>query len=115
MAENGVARAETVIEGETMWIDKCGETGQEDTLGFILESLQFSVFAEGWLVAVSGTPVAGHGIGLCAEPFMAGCSPSVFAEGYSVCRVGHKCTCGGSIPEDAGYNFGCDSVFIGED
>ena len=107
MAENGVARAETVIEGETMWIDKCGEMGQDETLGLILESLQFSVFAEGWLVAVSGTPVTPHGIGLHSAPFMFPCSPSVFAEGFGMCKGTHHCNCGGIAT-------GGDTVFIGD-
>ena len=110
MVENGVTRAETVIEGIPTTIDTCGiYEGENMAWGDVLESLQTSVYAEGFLVAVAQTPVAGHGIGLHAEGVcvMQQSSPTVKAEGHGVCKEGHQCNCGGLAT-------GCDSVFIGD-
>jgi uncharacterized Zn-binding protein involved in type VI secretion len=62
--------------------------------GIILPSLQSTVFANGALVVVVGTPVTGHGLPPHTAPVMESGSGTVFAGGIAVCRAGDVATCG---------------------
>ena len=69
-------------------------SGVDSAGGKILQSLQSTVFADGALVAVDGTPVAGHGLPPHSSPVMESGSSTVFAGGIAVCRAGDVATCG---------------------
>jgi len=85
-------------------------TGDDTCGGTLLTSLQSTVFANGSLVAVIGTPVQSHAP--CPDPsihcnaVMSGGSSSVFANGIAVCRAGDPCSCGHTVT-------GSSSVFAG--
>jgi len=66
--------------------------------GTVLTPLQETVFVEGYLAAVLGTPIESHlpcpdPISHCAA-VMSECSETVFAESIGICRAGDACDCG---------------------
>jgi len=69
-------------------------TGDDTCGGTLLTSLQSTVFANGSLVAVIGTPVESHGTGVHASAVMVEGSSKVFINGIGVCRDGDLCSCG---------------------
>lgn len=70
-------------------------------------SLQSSVFAGNQLVAVDGSPVAGHGVGVHAAPVTANGDKTVFAENIPINSKGDADSCG--HPRAAGLS----TVFVG--
>lgn len=71
--------------------------GDPNTVGAVIISTnQSTVFANGILISVNDSPVAGHGLPPHASPFTANGSSTVFAEGIPVNRQGDSDTCGHS-------------------
>ena len=71
----------------------CHRVGDlNDGGGEITDSLQESVFANGILVAVTGSPVSGHGIHLPTKTGDG--APTVFAEGIPINRLDDVDECG---------------------
>lgn len=69
--------------------------GDVNTAGApIIATSNTTVFANGILVAVDGSLVAGHGSGAHAHPFTATGSSNVFINNIPVNRVGDIDTCG---------------------
>lgn len=68
--------------------------GQDVAGGTILNGGNGTVFANGTLVAVRGSGVAGHGSPPHSAPIMVGASGTVFAQGIAVCRQGDSASCG---------------------
>ena len=68
--------------------------GQDVAGGMILNGGNGTVFANGTLVAVRGSGVAGHGSPPHSAPIMVGASGTVFAQGIAVCRQGDSASCG---------------------
>jgi len=81
----GIARGVT-----RMTLDTCE--------GTVLTPLQSSVFANGYLVAVIGTPIAPHPpcpkSPIHCDAVMSTGSSDTFAENIAVCRRGDYCNCG---------------------
>ncbi len=73
----------------------------------VTSSLQSTVYAGGELVAVDGSPVAGHGVGEHASPVTANGDTTVYAEGIPINSKGDADSCG--HPRAAGLN----TVFVG--
>ena len=73
----------------------------------VTSSLQSTVFAGKQLVAVDGSPVAGHGTGVHAAPVTANGDTTVFAENIPINSKGDADSCG--HPRAAGLA----SVFVG--
>lgn len=73
----------------------CHMIGTPNTAGApVTSSLQSTVYCNGQLVAVDGSPVAGHGPGIHAGPVTANGSSTVFINGIPVNRKGDADTCG---------------------
>lgn len=68
--------------------------GQDVAGGTILNGGNGSVFANGTLVAVRGSTVAGHGSPPHSAAIMVGASGTVFAQSIPVCRQGDSASCG---------------------
>jgi uncharacterized Zn-binding protein involved in type VI secretion len=67
----------------------------KDTAGaVIIESLEPSVYVNGYNVALLGCLVKGHGGPPHSSPVMAEASSTVFAGGIAVCRSGDAASCG---------------------
>jgi len=62
--------------------------------GLIVGGGQFSVFCNGFLVAVKGDTVLPHGPGPHSSAVMVGSSETVFAGGKKICRMGDAASCG---------------------
>jgi len=69
-------------------------TGTDSAGGTELSPPQGTVYVNGALWTVKGTPVAGHGVPPHDAPVMVGSSGTVFAEGIAVCRSGDAASCG---------------------
>ncbi len=68
--------------------------GQDVAGGTILSGGNGTVFANGTLVAVRGSAVAGHGSPPHSGPIMVGASGTVYASSIAVCRQGDSASCG---------------------
>ncbi len=68
--------------------------GQDSAGGTILSGGNGSVFANGTIVAVRGSGVAGHGSPPHSGPVMVCASGTVYAQGIAVCRAGDCASCG---------------------
>lgn len=73
----------------------------------VTSSLQSTVIAGGQLVAVDGSPVAGHGVGVHAAPVTANGDTTVLIENIPVNSKGDADSCG--HPRAAGLS----SVIVG--
>ena len=63
--------------------------------GTVLQPPQSTVYANGVLVAVLGTPIQPHPPGgIHNQAVMCTASSDVYAENIQVCRLGDSCTCG---------------------
>ena len=60
----------------------------------VVGSLQTRVFVNGQIVAVDGSPVAGHGTGTHSNPITTSGSLRVYAGGFPVNRQGDPDSCG---------------------
>lgn len=62
--------------------------------GVVTSSGQSHVSANGLLVAVDGSPVSGHGLGVHSAPVTANGSSKVFINGIPVNKTGDADSCG---------------------
>ena len=71
-----------------------GRVGQVVQGGTLVNGGNRIVVANGTLVDVRGSGVAGHGSPPHSTPIMVGTSGTVFAQGIAVCRQGDSASCG---------------------